>query len=117
MTARKTPSKRPASRKSTARVAASNAAMTAPPPKLSVAEEAVAAITGDRREAYGDVEESFKRAADMWSLILGQDVTPEQFGLCMIALKISRQVGGKNQRDNFVDMIGYASLTEQVTNR
>ena len=49
----------------------------------------------------------------MWSAILGQEVTPAQVGLCMIAVKVSRECH-KPKRDNLVDIAGYAETVRMV---
>ena len=36
-----------------------------------------------RGENYGDVRENHQRIAALWSVVLGQDVTPEQVVMCM----------------------------------
>jgi hypothetical protein len=74
---------------------------------MNILEEANKIIYGDRAEAYGPVTPSFKRVAKMWSAILDTEVTASQVGLCMIALKMSRELS-KHGRDNLVDIAGYA---------
>ena len=69
------------------------------------------AIAKDRD--YGHPFVNFSRQAAMWSAILGITVTPEQVGLCMIAVKISRHVHTPNQ-DNLVDIAGYARAVEMI---
>ena len=44
-------------------------------------------------------------------MILGQPVTPEQVGLCMVIVKLAREVNG-HKRDNIVDAIGYLLTTD-----
>lgn len=84
-------------------------------PKLmeTVAEEAQRIVTGDRRETYGPVVESFERIAKKWSATLGITVTAKQVALCMIDLKTCREVN-KPHRDNWVDICGYAILGDQL---
>lgn len=79
-------------------------------PEESILQEAERLINGEKRTDYGPVQESFQRIADGWSMILnGYNVTPKQIALCMIWLKISRELE-KDKRDNWVDMAGYAGL-------
>jgi len=73
----------------------------------NVLEEANRLIYGDRAATYGPVTVSFERIAKFWAVILETEVTAEQVGLCMIALKMSRQIS-KAGRDNIVDIAGYA---------
>jgi hypothetical protein len=56
---------------------------------------------------------SSNRTAKFWSEILGLPVTPEQVALCMIAVKMSREVNA-HKRDNLVDIAGYARTLETV---
>lgn len=79
----------------------------------SVLQEAERIINGQRRDDYGDVRESFQIIADLWSPILGTDVTGEQVALCMIQLKIARALQGY-QRDSIVDIAGYAGCLARL---
>ena len=81
--------------------------------KDNILKEADNLVNGDRNKAYGSPLKDFERTGKMWSAILGVEVTPEQVGLCMIALKISRQCN-KFKRDNLVDIAGYAHTLEKV---
>lgn len=80
---------------------------------VNILEEANSLVHGDRQIAYGHPLDDFSRTAKMWSAILGCQVTAEQVGLCMCAVKISRQVN-KPKRDNMVDLAGYAATVEMV---
>lgn len=73
-------------------------------------------VHGDREESYGHPLEDFSRTAKMWSAILGIDVTPEQVGLCMCCVKISRQVNAPKE-DNLIDLAGYAETVHRVINK
>lgn len=79
----------------------------------NILEEANELVNGARQAAYGHPLDDFTRTAKMWSAILGHEVTAEQVGLCMCALKISRQVN-RQKRDNLVDLAGYACTVEMV---
>lgn len=68
---------------------------------------------GDRQDAYGHPFHDFSRTAAMWSAILGTTVTPAQVGLCMCAVKISRECN-KPKRDNLTDLAGYAATVQMV---
>lgn len=80
---------------------------------MNILEEANSLVHGDRQAAYGHPIDDFSRTAKMWSAILGAPVTPEQVGLCMCAVKISRQCN-RPKRDNMVDLAGYAATVEMV---
>ena len=49
----------------------------------------------------------------IWSAILGITVTPQQVALCMVGVKISREVN-KHKADNIVDGCGYFRTLEMV---
>lgn len=80
-----------------------------------ILKEAEVLVNGARREDYGSVQEDFKRIAAIWSAILGCEVKPEQIPLCMIGVKISREVY-KHKDDNMVDIIGYVLTLEKLLN-
>jgi hypothetical protein len=77
----------------------------------SILQEADKIINGQRRVDYGGPLESFTKIAQLWSPVLGVEVTPDQVALCMIGLKIARAMNGM-QRDSLVDIAGYAGCIE-----
>ena len=79
----------------------------------SVLLEAQKLVHGDRNADYGHPLDDFSRTARMWSAILGVEVSPEQVGLCMVAVKISRQCN-RPKRDNLVDGAGYFETVSMV---
>jgi hypothetical protein len=80
---------------------------------MTITEEAEQIISGDRRAAYGSVEDSFNQAATIWSGILNTPITSKQVALCMIGLKLQRE-SFSHKRDNLVDVIGYTLLLEKL---
>lgn len=80
---------------------------------MNILEEANSLVNGARQGDYGHPIDDFTRTAAMWSAILGHPVTAEQVGLCMCAVKISRQIN-KPKRDNLVDLAGYAATVDMV---
>jgi Domain of unknown function (DUF6378) len=77
-------------------------------------QEAQRIVHGDRGQDYGSPLDDFTRTGRMWAAILGlPEVTAEQVGLCMIAVKLSRQCN-KPKRDNMVDAAGYAETVQMV---
>ena len=81
----------------------------------TILKEAEELIYGERAKSYGSVLKNFTRTAQMWSAILGTTVTASQVGMCMIAIKISRQCH-KESRDNLIDIAGYAGTLEKLRN-
>jgi len=70
-------------------------------------------VYGDRHESYGHPLDDFSKTAKMWSAILGVDVTAEQVAMCMVAVKLSRQVH-RQKFDNLVDSTGYVLTLHEV---
>lgn len=80
----------------------------------AICEEALRTINGERQDAYGHPEDSFKPIAALWEAYLGTKVTPPMVADMMCLLKIARENGGKGKRDNMVDLIGYAALAARM---
>ncbi len=87
------------------------------PVNQTILEEANGLIYGPRQDAYGHPVDDFTRTGRMWGAILGiPDVPPEKVGLCMVAVKISREVN-RPKRDNRTDMAGYAGCVDRIAER
>ena len=63
-------------------------------------------VSGDRQEAYGHPLDNFTRASKIWAVILGCEVSAEQVALCMVGMKVAREVN-QSKPDTVVDGIGY----------
>lgn len=72
-------------------------------------------INSDRRKEYGEIRKSFGRIADGWSMILGKEITEQQVCLCMIWIKMCREIV-KSKHDNAIDMAGYAYCLDELNN-
>jgi hypothetical protein len=84
---------------------------------VSVIEEALRLVHGDRQESYGHPTEDFARTGRMWGAILGiPDVTPRLVALCLIALKVSRETH-RHKDDTLVDIAGYAETLALIEER
>lgn len=68
---------------------------------------------GDRQRKYGHPLFNMTRTAQIFSAILGIEVTAEQVALCMIGVKLARE-SFMPSHDNIVDIAGYALVYEQV---
>lgn len=85
-----------------------------------ITEEALRTINGERQDAYGAPEDTFKKIADLWTAYLFSNdpidmrITPPMVADMMCLLKIAREKGGKGKRDNMVDLIGYAALGAEM---
>ena len=66
-------------------------------------------VSGPRRKAYGDAEESFTRIAALWNSYLDLELTAHDVSMMMILLKVSREKANHGE-DNLVDIAGYAAL-------
>jgi hypothetical protein len=89
-------------------------AETLEPWSESVLAEADRLVSGDRRESYGHPLDDFTRTGRMWGAILGiPDVPPELVGLCMVAVKVGREIN-QPKRDNRVDGPGYFKCVDLI---
>ena len=81
----------------------------------SKALENVQAILKQRGESYGDLRQNWTQTSQMMSMIAGKDITPEQLGAMMIAMKLSRLANSDCRHvDSLLDIIGYAALTLEI---
>jgi hypothetical protein len=71
-----------------------------------IADFAKKLVFDDRNADYGHPLDNLERGAKIWSVILKTPVTAEQVALCMVGMKMAREVGNP-KLDNTVDGIGY----------
>ena len=72
-------------------------------------------IDGQRAKDYGDAAENFGNVAQGWSVILGQEVLPEQVAFLMTWLKICRLTKSPgNHIDSWIDSAGYIALGAEI---
>jgi Domain of unknown function (DUF4406)/Domain of unknown function (DUF6378) len=86
-------------------------------PEETILEEAQRLVFGPRQAAYGHPLDDFTRTGRIWGAVLGiDDVPAEKVALCMVGLKVSREVNMPG-RDNRVDGGGYWGTLELVHQR
>ena len=91
---------------------------TQPNPKTRFEYLDRAAVTvADRGDQYGTVADNFERTANIWSAILGTQVTAQQVALCLIGLKVARLTYDPDSVDGWVDVAGYAACGGEVSNQ
>ena len=81
--------------------------------KLEALEAAINAVEA-RGENYGDVRQNHQRIAALWSVVLGQDVTPEQVALCMTCLKVARLIETPDHEDSWIDIAGSGACGAEI---
>lgn len=90
-------------------------------------EEAQRLVHGNRGEDYGHPATDFARTGAHWGATLGEwkqdtvddpiaPVPPELVGLCMVGVKLSREVN-RPKRDNRVDGAGYFETVDMIHER
>lgn len=84
-----------------------------PLPKESAAQEAQRVVNGVRGNDYGSARDNMQLTADIWSAILQHKVTAEEVALCMIGVKIARELH-THKHDNLVDICGYTLVLEKL---
>ncbi len=73
-----------------------------------ILDQAKQVVTKQRAEEYGN---SFQHTCDLWSSYLGTTVSPQDFCMLMMLMKMSRhKIGSGKVTDTFIDLAGYASL-------
>ena len=85
----------------------------------SILTEAQGLVHGDRNSDYGHPLDDFSRTAAIWTALLGGKlkdgarIGPEDVGLCMVGVKLSRQIN-QPKRDNLTDAAGYCETVRMV---
>ena len=88
--------------------------------KMDALTEAGNIINGERQDSYGNPEDSFSIIAGYWTIYLEARcrgfvvnepiVRPIDVANMMVLLKEARKLGQKQNRDNYVDSIGYNAI-------
>ena len=69
---------------------------------------------GNRNSNYGEPLVNHQRIADIWSVILGVKVRPDQVALCMVGVKIARLVETPQHTDSFIDGAAYFAIAGEI---
>ena len=81
--------------------------------RVSILEEALEILEGERDSDYGDPVANFNRISRIASSILNETITPEQCVVVMMAVKLSREQY-KHKRDNLVDLVAYTEIYNRI---
>jgi len=81
--------------------------------KTEALQAAISAVA-ERGENYGAVRENHQRIANLWSVVFGQTVTPEQVALAMTCLKVARLIETPDHEDSWVDIAGYGACGAEI---
>ena len=67
----------------------------------------------ERGRVYGDSAVNMATTAQLWSTVLGFDVTGAQVAICLIQLKVARLLVTPDHSDSAVDIAGYAAVLRE----
>ena len=71
-------------------------------------------ISGDRQDVYGTARENFTDIGNLWAVVFGHPVSPEQVALCCVLIKVARLVKTPSHADSWVDILGYGALGGEI---
>lgn len=80
---------------------------------VSIIEKAASHIE-DSDASFGDMHVMCEDLAKVWSIITDQNITADQIGSMMIAFKLLKNKHGVYDEETFVDICGYAVMTNEV---
>lgn len=69
---------------------------------------------GERDKNYGTPLKNHQRIAAIWSVILEQEIRPDQVALCMAGVKIARLIETPNHLDSFIDGAAYLAIAGEI---
>ena len=85
---------------------------------MKILDEAKFILEGQRKEDYGDADACFTRIAEFWSTYLTARgpglLSPHDVANMMILLKVARDAHKPGQFECMVDIIGYATLSDEI---
>lgn len=86
------------------------------PTPREIAEKAIELVYADRQADYGHPADDYGRTAALWSALLGVTITPKEAALCMVLVKLSREMNAPKP-DNMVDAHGYLLVAGRIKER
>ena len=79
-----------------------------------ILKEAERLTSTDRNKNYGDPLTNHQRIADIWQVILGVPIRPDQVALCMVGVKLARLVESPQHMDSFIDGAAYMAIAGEL---
>jgi hypothetical protein len=79
-----------------------------------ILQEALRLTSTDRQKNYGEPLINHQRIADIWTVLLGVEVSPSQVALCMVGVKLARLVETPDHEDSFIDLCAYGSIAGEI---
>lgn len=86
------------------------------PDPAAILKTAECIISGDRAEQHGDYHMNHANIASLWQGYLGTQITSRDVALMMVLLKVARTKEGAHNKDDYIDICGYAALAEGLDN-
>lgn len=81
--------------------------------RAQILNEALEVVT-KRQQVHGSPENSFTTISKLWSAYLEKVITPVQVAVMMNLLKVARQKDNPENKDNYVDGIGYLAYAYEL---
>ena len=72
-------------------------------------------IADDRQRVYGTPYQNFGRIAQLWSVILGREISRAEVALCMDAVKTARLIQTPDDEDGWIDKCGYSAIGGELS--
>lgn len=85
------------------------------PPRMAILEDAARAVMVERAHQHGDAAHNLGLTGDLWTLVPGKRLDAHDVALMNVMQKISRILCGHRNRDNYVDIAGYAALAWELS--
>lgn len=72
--------------------------------------ESALELIAERGKDYGNIEDTFKRTAEIATAILGKEFTPYEIAVIMHSVKLARLKTSPTKIDSYVDGINYLAF-------